>query len=44
MGNDPEGYGSYLQWLAGEVVEESNPVENPDEWIWIPEIGAWQRK
>ena len=43
MSNDPEGYGSYLQWLAGEV-EESNPVENPADWVWREDIGAWERR
>lgn len=37
------GYADHLAWEAGNV-DESNPVENPEDWIWREDIGAWERK
>ena len=36
-------YADYLAWEAGNV-DESNPVENPENYVWREDIGAWERK
>ena len=42
MGNSPEGYSDWLAWKAGEV-DESNPMENPEDWEWNDALELWER-
>lgn len=42
-GTSPEGYSDWLTWVACEV-DDSNPVENEEDWEWREDLQAWERK
>lgn len=42
-GTSPEGYSDWLAWAACEV-DDSNLVEDEDDWVWRENIQCYERK